>query len=235
MISHHHKCIFIHISKCAGSTIEKAFDIDIADNSEKNNKNLFGWNKEHNLYLQHATPQELLDYGFITLEQWNDYYKFIIVRNPWDRALSDYIWMSKDVKKSDSFKNFIYKKGAFSKFLIQKNGKHYRGDHLNKQIDYFYIDGEEVKYDKIIRFENLKNELPLLFKELNINVASENQKYNVGKKIFTHYSKFYNSFRKGLIQNKFKKDIDYLKYKFEDKKSFIDSIKSFRPSQQLIK
>ncbi|WP_443632568.1 sulfotransferase family 2 domain-containing protein [Candidatus Marifrigoribacter sp. Uisw_064] len=235
MISHKHKCIFIHISKCAGSSIEKVFGLDIADNSEKNNKNLFGWNKEHNLYLQHATPQELLDYGFITKEQWNDYYKFIIVRNPWDRALSDYIWMSKEINKSDSFKSFINKKGPFLEVLTQKDGKQYRGDHLNKQLDYFYIDGEEVKYDKIIRFESLKNELPVLFKELNIKIDLESEKHNVGKKIFSHYSKFYNSYRKRLIHDNYENDIDYLKYKFEDKKTFFDHIKLFQSSKQLIK
>ena len=58
MISHEHKCIFIHISKCAGSSIETAFGIDVSDNTEGNNLNLFGWNKKYRLFLQHATPQQ---------------------------------------------------------------------------------------------------------------------------------------------------------------------------------
>ncbi len=235
MISHKHKCIFIHISKCAGSSIEKALGIDIANNSETNNKNLFGWNKEHQLFLQHATPEELLNHGFLTKDQWEQYYKFIIVRNPWERALSDYIWLVKDVKISDSFHNFIHKKGAFSKVLTQNTGKHYRGDHLNKQIDYFYINGQEIKYDKVIRFENLKEELPVLYKDLNVKIDSEKEKHNVGKKIFSHYSKFYNRSRKELIQNTFKGDIDYLNYKFEDKKTFFDRLNVLKSSRQLIK
>ncbi|MFT4643956.1 MAG: hypothetical protein ACI8ZX_000354, partial [Planctomycetota bacterium] len=99
----------------------------------------------------------------------------------------------------------------------------------------FYIDGEEVKYDKIIRFESLKNELPVLFKELNIKIDLESEKHNVGKKIFSHYSKFYNSYRKRLIHDNYENDIDYLKYKFEDKKTFFDHIKLFQSSKQLIK
>ena len=78
MISHRHKCIFIHITKCAGSSIESAFGIDISNNSESNNSNLFGWCSKDQLFLQHATPQQLLDFGHITQNIWNTYYKFII-------------------------------------------------------------------------------------------------------------------------------------------------------------
>jgi len=73
MISHKHKCIFIHISKCAGSSIETSFGINIRDNTENNNANLFGWNKRSKLFLQHATPQELLEHNFITKEVWDSY------------------------------------------------------------------------------------------------------------------------------------------------------------------
>ena len=79
MISHKYKCIFIHISKCAGSSIESAFGINLSNNTHTNNLNLYGWNEDNKLFLQHATPQELLDNKFISLNQWESYYKFIIV------------------------------------------------------------------------------------------------------------------------------------------------------------
>jgi len=107
MISHQYNCIFIHISKCAGSSIESAFGIDISDISSSNNENLYGWNDEHKLFLQHGTPQQLLDFGFINKKIWDTYYKFVIIRNPWERAVSDYIWMIHAIKKVDSFKNFL--------------------------------------------------------------------------------------------------------------------------------
>lgn len=231
MISHEHKCIFIHISKCAGSSVETAFGIDITDNTAKNNANLFGWNEEYKFFLQHATPQQLLDYNFIDRNIWNSYYKFIIVRNPWDRAFSDYTWISKEQKIRDSFFNFIYKKGDFSKVLNQKNGNFFRGDHLNSQISYFFLDGQEIIFDQVIRFENLEKELPALAKVVGLNPSVFSRKVNVLRKKIDHYSKFYNDKRKKLIKKKYSLDTDFLNYHFDDRRTNSDYLNLLlRPS-----
>lgn len=222
MISHEHKCIFIHISKCAGSSIETAFGININDNTEKNNKNLFGWSEEHKLFLQHATPQQLLNLNLINKSIWNSYYKFIIVRNPWDRAFSDYTWVCREQKIRDSFFNFIHKQGKFTKILNQRNGSFFRGDHLNNQISYFFLDGEEITFDQVIRFENLEKELPSLAKVVGLNPSTFNQKINVVRKKIDHYSKFYNGKRKKLIEKKYSSDSDFLDYHFEDRRTSTD-------------
>lgn len=234
MISHKHKCIFIHISKCAGSSIETAFGIDISDNSEKNNPNLYGWNKQHQLFLNHATPQQLFDYGFLNDFVWQSYYKFIIIRNPWDRAFSDYNWLSKEQNIKDSFFNFIHKKGKFSRVLTEKNSEFYRGDHLNKQIDYFFLNGQQIEYDKVIPFENLSKELPSLASDLNLPPTFFDQRVNVSGKKITHYSKFYNRRRRKLISKRFTSDINFLTYQFEDKRNCFDYFRSLSPSHSLI-
>lgn len=213
MISHKHKCIFIHISKCAGSFIESSFGIDVSDNSKNNNPNLFGWNEKHKLYLQHATPQQLIDLGCVSTKQWETYYKFIIVRNPWDRSYSDYFWMINETGIEDSFKNYILRKGNFKLVLNDKANEKYRGDHLKKQIDYFYLNGELIKYNNVIRFENLKDELQSLSNVFSIDF-SKNKKVNIGKKEFNHYSEFYNYWRKKLIIKHFSEDIEFLNYSF---------------------
>ena len=41
MICHKNKCIFIHISKCAGSSVEKSFDDFIENDAYKNEINLY--------------------------------------------------------------------------------------------------------------------------------------------------------------------------------------------------
>ncbi|MDT0686864.1 sulfotransferase family 2 domain-containing protein [Autumnicola psychrophila] len=225
MISHKHKCIFIHISKCAGSSVETAFGIDIMDNTEKNNVNLFGWNQEHKLFLQHATPQQLLNYNFIDRNTWDSYYKFIIVRNPWDRAFSDYTWLCREQKIQDSFFNFLHKQEKFKKVLNEKNKSFFRGDHLNSQISYFFLNGEEIKFDKVIRFENLENELPVLAKRMGLNPSVFNRKVNALKRKINHYSRFYSEKRKKLIEKKYPLDIEFLDYYFEDKRRRSDYLR----------
>lgn len=83
MISHKHKVIFIHIPKCAGSSVETAFGINVNDN-QLNEENLFGWDNKNKIYLQHATPQQLIDLKILSPKIWDEYYKFVIVRNSWD-------------------------------------------------------------------------------------------------------------------------------------------------------
>ena len=109
MINHSNKCIHIHISKCAGSTIENAFGLTQQRVNKPDFNSLFGWSEKHKLFLHHATPQELFDNNLIDEETWNKYFKFIIVRNPWESAYSDYFWFLRQQKVYDSFKNFLLK------------------------------------------------------------------------------------------------------------------------------
>jgi hypothetical protein len=227
MISHKHKCIFIHISKCAGSTIEKAFGTDLNDNTENNNHNLFGWNHKHKLFLQHATPQELFDYDFIKKDVWDSYFKFIIIRNPYDRAMSDYFWMTKDLKVKDSFENFLNMTGQFEKMKNKDDISEYRADHLKTQKDYFFLNGNKIEYDSVIRFENISDGLDNVSLQLNLPSDFFSRKENVLKKKYKHYSLFYNQKRKELVENNYSSDIDFLEYQFEDKKSLTAKIKSF--------
>ena len=216
MINHEHKCIFIHISKCAGTSIENAFGllnqrVNIADY-----KNLYGWCDKNKIFLQHATPQELLDFGYIDKNVWDDYYKFIIIRNPWDRMYSDYVWMLKQIPGFGTFKEFITKKGKFEKRLTQKN-KYYRGDHLNKQYDYFVLNGNKIKYDKVLNFENLGIQLKELAMDLGLDEYIFNEKMKVSSKKFKHYSIFYNKRKLQLLEANFDDDVKNLHYSFDKK------------------
>ncbi len=235
MISHKYKCIFIHISKCAGSSIENAFGIDISDNSQRNHKNLFGWDENLKLHLQHATPQELLENNLVTSQQWNTYYKFIIVRNPWDRAFSDYSWLCREQKVTASFGNFMQAKGKFFKVLNVKD-MNYRGDHLKSQTEYFHYKNQLVNYDKVLYFENLEEDLNEVIKALELSQTFFDKKINKRKaKKINHYSYFYNFYRKGLVKKIYYQDISFFNYSFENKKTkAIDYIKSYYSSSYFI-
>ena len=229
MISHEHKCIFIHISKCAGSSIETAFGIDVRNNGDSNHENLFGWSDTDKIYLQHATPQQLFNNGYVSEKLWNDYYKFVIVRNPWSRAYSDYVWLKSDSKISGSFKDFLMKKGDYFQ-IMNFCDRQYRGDHLKKQIDYFFLDGKRINYNCVIRFEKLQDGLNKVIKDLSLSQSFFDVKINSSKKKLSHYSFFYNPKRKKLVEKLYKEDADFLDYSFDDRKSFLQSVLCFKPS-----
>lgn len=230
MISHTNKCIFIHVSKCAGTSIERAFGIDTNNNSKINNVNLYGWHSETKQYLQHSTPEELMKNNLISQEIWNTYYKFIVVRNPWSRAVSDYFWMMNQKKIIlDSFKNFIENRGGFKKVMQpQKKNNYYT--HLYSQKKYFFIQGKEITYDRVIRFENIENELKALAQDLGMSEKLFEKKSNRSFKKLKHYSLFFNQRRKKIVEKYYLEDINYLNYSFEDNKKMNNKLFALLPS-----
>ncbi|EMY80810.1 hypothetical protein pgond44_09616 [Psychroflexus gondwanensis ACAM 44] len=225
MISHKHKFIFIHIPKCAGSSIETAFGIDVNVN-ELNNEHLFGWDPTYKIYLQHATPQQLLDYKFVTPQQWDTYYKFIIVRNTWDKVMSDFFWFRETKRFSGSFDDYLFGKNDFSRFM-NKGEKKYRGDHLTSQTDFMFLNSKEIKFDKIIYFDkkNLDKEFDGLVKDLELSDGFFKRRVQVGKKFKKHYSKFYTNKMKNQAYKKYKKDVYFFDFNFEDKRNWLDFLK----------
>ena len=82
MVSHEFKCIFIHIPKTGGTSVET----------------LFG-NEKHN----HDKRERIIEK--IGMPSWKSYLKFSIVRNPWDRMVSAYSY----VKRPSPFKKWLDK------------------------------------------------------------------------------------------------------------------------------
>ncbi|TPV33865.1 sulfotransferase family protein [Paucihalobacter ruber] len=235
MISHKHKCIFIHISKCAGSSIEKAFDIDVFSNATQNNKNFFGWSEKNKLFLQHATPQQLFDCEYLNYDIWDNYYKFIVVRNPYSRMMSDYFWISKTNNIIDTFENFILKKGKYYSLLNNNSTPDFRGDHLNSQYSYFQLNNKIINYDAVISFEDFNTGI------LKLNIKNElkekilNNKINKSGHNMFHYSHFYNFNRKKIVERIYNEDIKFLNYHFENKHNFKSYIKAQLPSVYFLK
>ena len=223
MISHKHKVIFIHIPKCAGSSIRDfLFDYPKLDWRKPNYDLLYGWCPERKIHLQHATSNQLLDLGLISKKTWKEYFKFAFIRNPYDRAYSDYLWIQKDRNIKGSFKDYITKSGDFKKVFTNKSVKEYRGDHLLQQTEFFDFEGL-MKMDFIGKFENIHNDMNHLKQLLHINKKFDSHaKKSVNKK--KHYSLFYTTKKKQLVESHFAKDLSTLDYDFEDKRTKLNQI-----------
>jgi hypothetical protein len=138
---------FIHITKCAGTFIE---------NTAKKHDILFGkfhteygfWHKFFPRVKQHV--KEKYDW-------------FMVVRNPYDRLLSEYYCEWGGIGKQ----NIVHTREEFNEYLINKiTNRLSHGCHYSEQ--YKYIDTNYTIH--IIKFENLKTELPELYKKYNMNI-----------------------------------------------------------------
>ena len=225
MISHQYKCIFIHIPKTAGSSVNKfLFNEKFLDWQKPNYEILYGWCPVRKIHLQHATPDQLLNLELISEDHWQDYYKFIFVRNPWDRAYSDYLWMKKDRNINGSFRDYILKKNNFEKVLTDRSFKEYRGDHLYSQSHFLMPHKKDFNY--IGTFENFNTDIQKICEALNLKWNTQlHEKKNSNRK--SHYSLFYNRSKKKLVDSIYSDDLKNLGYSYTEKKVGFDKLKNY--------
>lgn len=209
MLCHKNKILFIHIPKCAGSSIEYMFNYKPFDINKSNRLNFLGWDDKIKCYLQHISTKEIFENNLISDKTWNDYNKFTIVRNPWSRALSAYVATINDTKINDSFENFLFKKGKFDRVLNDKSNKNYRGHYQTPQIDFIKFKKE---YINIFKMESL-DELNVFFQKIDIKEQIPHKNKTPNNK---NFNEFYlnNEFIK-MVEEVYENDIKIFNYSFK--------------------
>jgi hypothetical protein len=129
----------------------------------------------------------------ISEDIWNNYYKFAIIRNPYDRLVSEFFWKKKDNDKrvidcSDiSFSEFITY--LYNNFDSIMSLPHKDKSHFIKQSDFILPDVE------IFRFVNMNDTLKNLSDRFNINphFVIENKTQH------DWYEQYYNTKLKNMV------------------------------------
>jgi hypothetical protein len=190
IISHKFKIIFIHIYKTAGTYIKKL--LKKIDPDIKLNK-----------YEPHIAAKDAKT--LVEPHIWNTYAKFCVVRNSWDWQVSYYHY----VKMSPTNPEYnILKNQSFNEYLL------WRKHSIQNQLD-FVLNNQGVSLvDKVIKFDNLNNELVQFFKEkcnFDITPYISYKKHNPSKRN-PDYKLYYDDFGKQLIDEMYKKDIQYFNF-----------------------
>ena len=171
MISHRHQCIFIHIPKTAGTSIEHklgAFsELRAGVQDHRTVKDIVRDRIESPSlfarflkFRQKSEPQG--DKPRVTTRQFDRYFKFTIVRNPWARAYSWYRNVMGD--PNHQAKHKVDPKCTFPRFL-QDHGHLWA---LRPQLHWIVDDGGEVPLDYVGRFEELPHAFEPVAEELGI-------------------------------------------------------------------
>lgn len=182
MISHRYKCIFIHVPKCAGTSIETAMGHyegfrgrggqdhrSIADFERMisapvtariaRRARVFFRTRLLRKRLRRNPNNRLT----VNKEQYRDYYKFTIVRNPWTRAFSFYEGIMRDeihrrnysTPQGTTFKEFI--KTHAGKGLLRPQ------THWLKSLD------GSLNLDFVGKFESLHEDFKWVCADLGIS------------------------------------------------------------------
>ncbi len=109
IISNSRKFIFIHLHKCAGSSIEQTLDPflrwdDIILGSTEYGERIQSHYKKRFFLDKHSTAQECFD--VVGDDVWDAYYKFATIRNPYSLVVSTFTFAKKildDAIKSGKF------------------------------------------------------------------------------------------------------------------------------------
>lgn len=202
-ISHKYKAIFVHIPKTAGTSIEHSLEIIINSKKLINKPALRShetFNIENIKYApQHFTSKILREHEQVK-EHWNSYFKFSIIRHPYDRVLSEFFWLNKGMKTFDPVK--------FNKFLNNYYEK-IDTDHKLSQYDYLVEDGN-VLVDYVGRFEKLGEAFKFLKKKLNLQTSLPKIQRSHNK---PDYVNSLSQVQKIKIYNIYKNDFEFFGYK----------------------
>jgi hypothetical protein len=160
MLVHEYRCIFVHIPKTGGKSTQRFFGTHWQDH-----KDIFR-------YAQELDPR--------TFES---YHKFGIVRNPWDRVISDYIYQKKKRSPRSARLCVEDERGntrTFREWLEAVLADPYRfeptqwgarvsqGIHRwSPQVDWIIIDGK-ISVDCVLRMENLQKDFAELGSSLGL-------------------------------------------------------------------
>jgi hypothetical protein len=224
MIFHEYNTIFFHIGKTGGSSVENALGYKRYKDDSHIEKYLTGWSKEHKLYLQHMSHRSMKK--LVPCWQYNNYSKFTIIRNPWDRMVSAYYYLHTGHEKTfGCFENFVKHRYERWKLLVSKNrwmvkdrGSFGEGSHFQPQIEYTHNYNKQLEVDYILRFETLNSDWKKLCKILKFGDIELPHK-NVSKKRKLPYQEEFSHDTRDMVNEIYQPDIDFFKYEFDTETS----------------
>ncbi len=205
MISHKYKCIFIHIPRTAGSSIEKAIC------------GANWWEVEPR--TKHLLASQAKAYY---APYWDSYFKFSFIRNPWDRIVSmkkyaEYFYGSSKYPDLITLRQLKWYKKRFGFPIMIENDYRFsdrrkliRPVHDKQQV-YGNILDEEL--DFIGKFESLNDDFEKIADILSLKERTL-EHTNILNRTNSTYQSYYSEVTKELVGNIYQRDIERYEYEY---------------------
>ena len=186
--------IFIHVPKCAGRSVRKAVG------------------------LPRDGHDRALWYKFHDPEKFRRYFKFTVVRNPWDRLVSAYFYLRQD-RGHETTKKWVKKNlrgyEKFNDFVLSLKKDKVRRDilswtHFLPQHKWISDSEGNILVDFVAKIENLEIDFHKIKECTKINDNLE----RINKSEKKGYKNYYSEETAKIVQRVYKKDVKYLGYSY---------------------
>ena len=232
MICHDYQCVFVHIPKTAGISVEHVFLNLLGLTWDTRAPLLLRPNDDPSLgppRLAHLKATEYVSCGHLSPQQFASYFKFSFVRNPWDRIVSEYKYRKYPMKID--FKTYLFK-------YLPAPGWSDMYCHILPQYDFLYDEDGRLLVDFVGRYERLQADFTSVCTRLGIsNQTVPHVHRSLQKKqpetlrqhlsqtwhslwdkqhkyTFPHYTEYYDDESKEFVTQLYKKDIATFNYAF---------------------
>ena len=212
MISLAHQCVFVHIPKCAGQSVETAFLNDLK----------LTWKQRAVLLLRpktvcdpqgappklaHLMADQYVGFNYMPAKLFKTYLRFSVIRNPWARVYSIYKYKTNQKLSFSDFVVKVFEKKFFNKLFW----------FAAPQVDYLSNQDGKLLVEHVVRLENAK-EIEKIFHSLGfadlqlpyVNESKSKNKSNLSKNCQDVYCQ--QSY--DLVRKLYAKDIDAFDYSF---------------------
>ena len=216
-ISHPLKAIFVHIPKTGGTSVEAALgmhgdktDIGVTPyyNQSVDREHLYGQD------LQHMTAGQLrhfLDDAAI----FEQYFKFAIVRNPWERIVSTFAWANQKWARGIKLARDEFARSVREVYTAVRRSPDaaqalLASPHLRPQLFYLVDGSKRLLVDYVARHETLGSDWERICACLGISRALPERM----KSHHSAYRDYYDDETRGMVAELYAEDAQFFSYEF---------------------
>jgi hypothetical protein len=212
IVSDEKKFVFIHNYKVAGTSIRSALNkyetpkigrskIINRKVAKKIDRGLKKAGIERFSYESHLEAKEAKE---ILKEDWEKYFTFGFVRNPWSWQVSLYSYM---LQTEGHYQHDLIKSmGSFEEYVEWRVEKEKR-----LQSEFFCNSDGNVIVDFVGRMETLSSDFEKVCKKVGVKERIPHKRSSKHR----DYRNYYNERTKKMIKNSFEKDIEKFGYRFD--------------------